>query len=623
MNSTFHLVQIGTPFLIHRYPSQRRVRFKRRVSCTAPDSPQDPEEDAESRIERLEAASRGRSSSKPTPVDSVSDSEPKRQVWNEGKLLPEDWEDLSFAEKAWALYAGERGALYWANSLMRSCLRHSVILAPLSIRRKQIKHALTRHTINEVPPLRRTVRRFATLDEAVLQDVDLRTFKDTEVDVFDLVIAGAGPSGLSVGARVAKAGYRVCIVDPDPLSLWPNNYGVWVDEFEAMGLEDCLQKIWSKSEVYLENNDSPRVLNRPYARVDRPKLKKRLLSDCTTNGVYFKEAKVDSVVDLSYAIREVHCSENYVLKTRLVLDATGHSRKLINYDKEFNPGYQGAYGYIAKVKSHPFDTDTMLFMDWRDSYTQDDPEMKEKAQKLPTFLYAMPFSETEIFIEETSLVSRPIAPFNELRERLEKRVQHLGIEILSRDEEEYCSIPMGGVLPQNPQSVLGIGGTAGMVHPSTGYMISRMLGAVPVLADSIIDQLDASKCVIEVELILMEWFLEKQWKNGDGELIANDVWRALWPIERIRQREFFCFGMAVLLQLNLKETRNFFSAFFSLSDYHWQGFLSSRLSFSELIGFGWSLFVKSSSETRVTILKKGAPGLGGLIFGIVPTLIQE
>ena len=36
------------------------------------------------------------------------------------------------------------------------------------------------------------------------------------------------------------------------------------------------------------------------------------------------------------------------------------------------------------------------------------------------------------------------------------------------EEEEYCLIPMGGVLPRIPQRVLGIGGTAGMVHPSTG-----------------------------------------------------------------------------------------------------------------------------------------------------------
>lgn len=57
------------------------------------------------------------------------------------------------------------------------------------------------------------------------------------------------------------------------------------------------------------------------------------------------------------------------------------------------------------------------------------------------------------------------------------------------EDEEYCLIPMGGVLPQHPQRVVALGGTAGMVHPSTGFMVSRMLGAAPTVADTIIDQL--------------------------------------------------------------------------------------------------------------------------------------
>lgn len=71
----------------------------------------------------------------------------------------------------------------------------------------------------------------------------------------DLVIAGAGPSGLAVGERVARAGYKVCIIDPAPLGIWPNNYGVWVDEFEAMGLGDCLEVIWPKAKVFLDSDN--------------------------------------------------------------------------------------------------------------------------------------------------------------------------------------------------------------------------------------------------------------------------------------------------------------------------------------------------------------------------------
>lgn len=74
--------------------------------------------------------------------------------------------------------------------------------------------------------------------------------------------------------------------------------------------------------------------------------------------------------------------------------------------------------------------------------------------------------------------------------------------------------------------------------------------------------------------------------------MAAAVWRATWPLERIRQRAFFSFGMDMLLSFNLEQIREFFAAFFNLSEHHWHGFLSARLSFPELIGFGLSLFVE-------------------------------
>ncbi len=55
--------------------------------------------------------------------------------------------------------------------------------------------------------------------------------------------------------------------------------------------------------------------------------------------------------------------------------------------------------------------------------------------------------------------------------------------------------------------------------------------------------------------------------------------------------------------------QEFFSAFFSLSEKNWTGFLSSRLGFSELIAFGLSLFAKSSNAARADLLVKGLPGL--------------
>lgn len=54
------------------------------------------------------------------------------------------------------------------------------------------------------------------------------------------------------------------------------------------------------------------------------------------------------------------------------------------------------YVIPAEVESHPFDLDTMLFMDWRDDHTQNIPDMKAANEKLPTFLYAMPFTKNKV-----------------------------------------------------------------------------------------------------------------------------------------------------------------------------------------------------------------------------------
>ncbi|CAL5227513.1 g10498 [Coccomyxa viridis] len=449
-------------------------------------------------------------------------------------------------------------------------------------------------------------------EDLVLPEFDRRTGE------VELIVAGAGPSGLAVAERVSQAGFRVCIIDPAPLAHWPNNYGVWVDEFAAMGLDDCLDHIWDRAEVFLDSKaEDKKKLSRPYGRVDRARLKRKLLNKCIAQGVTFQLSKVERVQHQDGS-SHVECSDGTQIQGRMVLDATGHARKLVEYDKPFDPGYQGAYGILCEVESHPFATDAMLFMDWRDNHTSSDPEMQESNRKLPTFLYAMPFSDTRLFLEETSLVARPAVPFEELKRRLDARLDHYGIKIKSIEEDEYCLIPMGGVLPRVPQRVLGIGGTAGMVHPSTGYMVSRMLGAVPVLADSIVEQL----CKASDKASDSEQHLGAETEE-DAAALSAAVWHSIWPVERIRQRAFFSFGMDVLLKLDLSETRQFFAAFFALSDFHWQGFLSARLSFIELIGFGLSLFRHASNEARLNLLVKGLPGLVGMLFGLLRTIGYE
>ena len=84
-----------------------------------------------------------------------------------------------------------------------------------------------------------------------------------------------------------------------------------------------------------------------------------------------------------------------------------------------------------------------------------------------------------VFFEETSLVgkdSRRLS-FEECKKRAYARLGYHGINVLGLEEEEYCYIPMGGELPDLTQRIIGFGGAANMVHPSTGYHACRMLAA--------------------------------------------------------------------------------------------------------------------------------------------------
>lgn len=427
-------------------------------------------------------------------------------------------------------------------------------------------------------------------------EFELPLYDPSKGMVVDLAVVGGGPAGLAVAQQVSEAGLSVCSIDPSPKVIWPNNYGVWVDEFEAMDLLDCLDTTWSGAVVYIDDR-LKKELGRPYGRVNRKQLKSKMMQKCISNGVKFHQAKVIKVIHEETKSLLI-CNDGVTIQASVVLDATGFSRTLVQYDKPYNPGYQVAYGIVAEVEGHPFDVDKMVFMDWRDTHLDNNKELKERNRKIPTFLYAMPFSSNRIFLEETSLVARPGVSMEDIQERMVARLRHLGIRVTSIEEDERCVIPMGGPLPVIPQRVVGIGGTAGMVHPSTGYMVARTLAAAPIVANAIVRYLGSEN-------------------NGFGSELSAGVWKDLWPIQRRRQREFFCFGMDILLKLDLEGTRKFFDAFFDLEPRYWHGFLSSRLFLPELIVFGLALFANASNSSRLEIMAKGTLPLLNMINNLV------
>lgn len=64
--------------------------------------------------------------------------------------------------------------------------------------------------------------------------------------VADVAVVGCGPAGLALAAELGKLGLSVALIGRDVPFV--NNYGVWLDEFEALGLKHTLDaREWWRS----------------------------------------------------------------------------------------------------------------------------------------------------------------------------------------------------------------------------------------------------------------------------------------------------------------------------------------------------------------------------------------
>lgn len=266
------------------------------------------------------------------------------------------------------------------------------------------------------------------------------------------------------------------------------------------------------------------------------------------------------------------------VRARLVVDASGSRSEITRRAGPASPGFQIAYGVLAEVDKYPYDEDAMLFMDFRTDYLPESGSVttsgqfgaaprtltRAAADAFPTFLYAMPMGEgsggsKKVFFEETNLVGRPPMEFDECRARLEMRLKHHGVTVLSTGEEENCYIPMGTALPSASNRVLALGGAAGTVHASTGYMFCRGIASSIGLAKSI------NRCLDEARA---------NPAGFDGAAAAAAVYAELWTKESRLQRDFCVFGGEYLMQQTVTGVRGFFNGFFALPEEVWMGFLA-------------------------------------------------
>jgi lycopene cyclase-like protein len=407
-----------------------------------------------------------------------------------------------------------------------------------------------------------------------------------------VVVLGAGPAGLALAAACAQSGLDVLCVGPRPRDRWHPNYGCWADELNGVVDPDVFEVVWSQARVAIDDEREV-LLDRPYGRLSTERLQAELLARCRAAGVVLIDDRAEALSHLLAATR-VTLRSGTQLTADVVVDATGHRSPWVERVDDRQPGFQTAYGRLVELEQHdaardlrPSD-DAVTLMDFRG------PGPREA----PSFLYAMPLGGGRAFVEETSLVQRPKMPFDVLRQRLDRRLSRRGLRVVAHHgEAERCLIPMGVAPPKPGQRTVAFGGAAAMVHPASGYMLARVLRLAPAVGAAIAAGLDV----------------------GGPRTASEAADELLWPRARRRCWELYTFGMEVLCELDLHQTRAFFDAFFRLPPTTWRGFLDATLDPSELCVAMLRVFAHATSAMRARILHVGATaGAGPLLRALNP-----
>ena len=347
-----------------------------------------------------------------------------------------------------------------------------------------------------------------------------------------------------------------------------------------MGLESLLSHRWEKTVRFFgsgldDKGNSPINHNFDYGLINQEAFQKELLNRC--KGIQWLNETAKEIISINN-ISEVSCESGLKVKSRLVIDASGHKSSFIKRPHLKEVAQQAAYGVVGKFSSPPVNKDQFVLMDYRSDHLN-----KQEIKSPPSFLYAMDLGNDNFFVEETSLASYPALSQENLKKRLISRLRNRGIEIVKTIHEENCLFPMNLPLPFKNQSILAFGGSASMVHPASGYMVGSLLRRAPLLAQQ------------------LSLYLKDQQLTSNE--LAQKGWEVLWPNELIQRHKLYQYGLKRLMSFDENRLRIFFTNFFQLSTKEWSGFLTNTLPLPKLIYVMSKMFIKSPMKIKLGMLK--------------------
>ncbi|HEY5957752.1 MAG TPA: lycopene cyclase family protein [Polyangiaceae bacterium] len=384
----------------------------------------------------------------------------------------------------------------------------------------------------------------------------------------DVAVMGAGPAGLALAAHCAQRGLDTVLVAPHPEAPWRQSYGAFavaIDGVQIPKFEVASATISRYRPLVAVADEPPQSLDATYVRFDTHRLQFGLLDAVKALGVRLIDDTIDDLAP-SAAATCLSGPKSRLLAKR-VFDATGSDSRFSRRTRKQPLGYQSAYGRWLVVDSLPCAADEMWLMDYRDI----------GVAAPPSFLYAVPESEHLLFAQETVLAARTPVPMRELAQRLEARVQRLGLRIRECRGEEHCVIPLGVGLPLDQGMPIPFGAAAGFVNPVSGYQLGHALRVAERVATAVT-------------------------RAADAPALHAVVWRA-------SERHAFLLYHAALdqmLRIEAREFGAFISSFFALETPVWLRFMTGEQSPADVIATLWKLFARAPAALRLDLVRAAA-----------------
>ncbi|WP_075553983.1 lycopene cyclase family protein [Pseudonocardia sp. Ae505_Ps2] len=391
--------------------------------------------------------------------------------------------------------------------------------------------------------------------------------------VADVLVLGGGPAGRALAAACAEAGLRTVLADPAPERAWTATYCAWPEELPPHLPATTVAA--RPAAVAVLPGGGRRALG-PYAVLDTAGLRAHLDARLAGVTVLPGRAAADDVRPDGHRYRvRLHVpgdrggdggssgtdadgtsgdgsgsgsssgsggggsdtapgdDATQVVDAALVVDATGAPSRL-------RPGPAGgteqtAWGVVVdeRAAAPVVRPGEAVFMDWRSPGPH-----RPGWTDWPTFLYAVPYGDGTVLLEETSLARRPGLPLPELRDRLAARLAGAGVTVPDGAPVERVRFPVD--TPRGPRHPVGFGAATPLVHPATGFSVAPALGLAPRLAAELARHLP-----------------------HDPAAATTAARRLLWPrsaraVHRLRRH-----GLRTVLEMPPHLVPDFFDAFFA------------------------------------------------------------